>query len=457
MTRDFEINPDDLEPAIDIELGRQKKILRLVDLAEYADHYQLLGLPSSAEKKEIKEAYFTLMNELHPDKFYGKNLGGFAPRLTRLIEALTKANDVLGRKKTRAEYDHYLASRQGTIGARTSVLPRSPSSVPGDRRDSTAPRGTMPPAGEDSDRSPSPSSPPARRQRAAVAPIDVFPTIPKAPKAPQIEGLDQLAEAEPSAPPESDGSASPASTSSLPPTSPRADTGSPRTPRSDAARRLLARKMGRRPAATAPRTTSRPPPPNEEAVKSAVRADLRARYDLKHGRSPAQAAKYQRLGEEAFANRDWASAVNSLRMAAAAAPDDKALEARLAFVQLSADRELAPKFIEQAKYEEKDGRPERAARSYERAAAGMGSADLFNKGAACLLKARVQEPEDQRKAVELARQAVNLDNRNVAYRLTLARAYDAAGMRTSAQGEARRALELEPNNDEAKQLAKALR
>lgn len=456
MTRDFEINPDDLEPTIDIELASQKKILRLLDLVAYADHYQLLGVSSTAEKKEIKEAYFSLMNELHPDKFYGKDLGSFAPRLTRLIEALTKANDVLGRKKTRAEYDTYLASRQGTLGARTSVVPQAPSSAPGGPPESAPPRAdSEQPSGETTAQSA--SSPPPRRQRPAVAPIDVFPSIPKAPKTPQIDGIDKLGEAPPTKT-QAQAEPPPTSASSLPPSNAPGESGTARTPRSDAARRLLARKMGRRLSPAANTRTSPPPaPPDREAVKSAVRADLKARYDAKHGRSPAQAAKYLRLGEEAFANRDWASAVNSFRMAVAAAPDDKQLAARLEVVQLTADRELAPKFIEQAKYEEKDGRPERAARSYERAAVGLRSADLFNKGAVCLLKAKVSESEDQRKAVEMARQAVNLDNRNVAYRLTLARAYDAAGMRTSAQGEARRAIELEPNNDEAKQLAKELR
>lgn len=123
----LEINPDDLEPTIEIELKTQKEILQLEGRLRTEDHYALLGVSREAEKKEIKSAYFDLMNRFHTDKFYGKRLGGFERRLQHIIEALTKANDVLGRKKTRAEYDEYLSSRETTQGARESMIPAMPS------------------------------------------------------------------------------------------------------------------------------------------------------------------------------------------------------------------------------------------------------------------------------------------------------------------------------------------
>jgi tetratricopeptide (TPR) repeat protein len=144
-------------------------------------------------------------------------------------------------------------------------------------------------------------------------------------------------------------------------------------------------------------------------------------------------------------------------VAAQAAPDDLVVQKRMAEVITLADRALAPKFLEQARYEEKDGQFDRAARSYERAARGKESAELFDKAAQCLLRSAYRAEDDKRKLVELARKCVTLDNRCADYRLTLARAYDVAGMRTSAQGEVRRALELEPDNKHAKELQKALK
>ena len=441
MSDEYEINPDHLEPTIDIDLATQKKVLRLLVRAKHEDHYSLLGVSSSAEKKEISNAYFSLMNELHTDKFYGKNIGTFGPHLSRLIEVLTRANDVLGRKKTRAEYDLYLASRANTLGARTSVMPRSPSSNP---------EGVDVAAATER-----PGEEPGHTGRKAVAPIDVFPQIPRAPKAPQIERI----ESENGAVEQTQSSPSGTTSEEAGVHADEVKSSAPpkvRSPRSDAARRMLARKMGLRTPA-APASKSVPPAANRQAVRNAVDADLKARYDARMGRSPAKAEKYMAMAETATMNRDWSSAVNSLRMALQAAPDNQDIITKLNQAQMTADRELAPKFIEQGKYEEKDHRPERAARSFERAARGLNSAELYHRAAVCLLKATEINEGEHRKGVELARHAVQLDNRNAAYRLTLARAYDKAGMKTSAQGEARRALELEPNNDEAKQLHKDLK
>src|SRR5690606_29874717 len=68
-----EVNPDDLEPTIDIDLKTQKRILILFSNLEKLDHYELLGVSTTDDKKVIKNAYFDRMNEFHVDKFYGKN------------------------------------------------------------------------------------------------------------------------------------------------------------------------------------------------------------------------------------------------------------------------------------------------------------------------------------------------------------------------------------------------
>ncbi len=428
-----EINPDDLEPTIDIDLSVQKKILQLYAILATADHYTLLGLTPSAEKKEIKAAYFERMNLFHTDKFYGKNIGSFGPKLQKIVQTLTKASDTLSRKKTRAEYDAYLSSRTTTIGARTSVAP--------------AARSSHPPAAAD------------RPQRPAVAPVDIFPQIPRAPRAPQVSDP---------RPPPANQQVSPSNMTSPPsaPVESKAVVTPPRTPggpaSQDAARRMLARKMGARaarPGATPNATAGgqRPSPPPAASTREALEADLRQRFDARRNPGKLQIDKYVKMADDAVNQENWSEAVSAIRLAAQAAPDDPKVQTRLQEIQSQADRALAPQFLAQAKYEEKDGRPERAARSYERAARGTNSAELFEKAARCLLKVGRLSDSDKRKVVEMARKSVTLDNRAADYRLTLARAYDVAGMRTSAQGEVRRALELEPNNKDAKELQKALK
>jgi tetratricopeptide (TPR) repeat protein len=194
--------------------------------------------------------------------------------------------------------------------------------------------------------------------------------------------------------------------------------------------------------------------PDSAQVRRAVRADLKARFDARRVRESDRIDQFLKASMEARAAGDWAAAVNSLRMAISRKPDDVILAQQLEAMQAEADIALAPKFLEQAQYEEKNGSPDRAARSYERAAQGKKSPELFNKAARCLLSVRPKSEDDLRKTAEMARQAVALDKQKATYRITLARAYDAAGMRTSALGELNRALELEPNNNEAKELLK---
>lgn len=414
-----DINQNDLDPTIDLDLQLQKRILHLHAILKTADHYTLLGVSPLADKKDIRTAYFDLMNLYHADKYYGKKLGSFAPKLQQIVQTLTKASDTLSRKKTRAEYDEYLASRQSTLGARTSVVPRARSSHPPQTVSSSQP---------------------------AVAPIDGTPHIPRAPRAPTIQETGPRSGNQPIP-----SSASGATSTTAPQRSGPVS--------QDAARRMLARKMGRRggAAASAVLKTERLSPPPTSAAREAVEADLRQRYDARRNPGKVHLEKYLAMASNAVQQGDWSGAMSAMKLAVQAVPDDPAVLTRQAEVQQQADRALAPRFLEQARYEERDGHPERAARSYERAAQGKNSAELFEKAARCLLKLGHLSDADKRKVVEMARKSVTLDNRTADYRLTLARAYDVAGMRTSAQGEVRRALELEPNNKDAKELQKALK
>ena len=199
------------------------------------------------------------------------------------------------------------------------------------------------------------------------------------------------------------------------------------------------------------------PQSDSDSVRQTVRADLRARFDAKRNEGDESVRKLLLKSSTARSNGDWSAAVAAVRMALELRPDDAALQRELNTVQQEADRALAPRFLEQAKYEEKQAQWARAARSYERAARGKDSAALFNKAAECLLHLEILNPGEKRMVVELARTAVTRDLQRVAYRLTLAQAYSAAGMKTSALGEVARALELEPENQQAKLLQKSLK
>jgi curved DNA-binding protein CbpA len=107
-------DPSELDEEIDLDLPRKRKILDYFYWLDTATHYELLGVPPDADKKAIRAAYFAIVSLFHPDKYYGKNLGSFKPKIERVFQRLTEASEVLSRKSTREEYDAYLATLRRT-------------------------------------------------------------------------------------------------------------------------------------------------------------------------------------------------------------------------------------------------------------------------------------------------------------------------------------------------------
>jgi tetratricopeptide (TPR) repeat protein len=199
-------------------------------------------------------------------------------------------------------------------------------------------------------------------------------------------------------------------------------------------------------------------PPDPEEVKKAVAEQLRERYDA-HQPKPSQQQidRYIAMAQHSRSQGEWASAINSLRVALSLIPDEPRVLSLMEQVQEDVDRAMADQFAEQARYEEADGHAARAARSYERAARGKSSAGLkdraaplYEHAAACLIAAG----GDVKKVVELARASINHDARRSSGHVVLAQAYELAQMRSSALAELVRALELDPMNEQAKHLQK---
>jgi len=75
----------------DIPVPERKKMLALARLIHTRDHHLLLGVPRGADAKTLKRTYFKLSKEIHPDRYYGKQLGGFKDTLPAVFEAVSRA------------------------------------------------------------------------------------------------------------------------------------------------------------------------------------------------------------------------------------------------------------------------------------------------------------------------------------------------------------------------------
>lgn len=79
----------------EIGLMDRKKILALARLLHTRDLHLVLGVPRGADAKTLKRAYFKLSKDIHPDRYYGKQLGGMKDLITQVFEAVNRAYERL--------------------------------------------------------------------------------------------------------------------------------------------------------------------------------------------------------------------------------------------------------------------------------------------------------------------------------------------------------------------------
>jgi hypothetical protein len=68
------------------------------------DAFELLEVSRTADKKEIKRAYFKMSKELHPDRFFGKNIGPYKDRLSKIFQSVKAAYELLSDDARRTAY-----------------------------------------------------------------------------------------------------------------------------------------------------------------------------------------------------------------------------------------------------------------------------------------------------------------------------------------------------------------
>lgn len=84
-----------LDEPTDLSLTERVRVLAMARLADGRDPWALLGVERTADAKTMKRAYFKLSKEIHPDRYYGKELGSFKKLINEVFEAVTRAHTKL--------------------------------------------------------------------------------------------------------------------------------------------------------------------------------------------------------------------------------------------------------------------------------------------------------------------------------------------------------------------------
>lgn len=89
---------------LDLTVDQARRIDEFYASLQTRDAFELLEVTRAADKKEIKRAYFKMSKELHPDRFFGKNIGPYRERLSKIFQSVKAAYELLSDDARRAAY-----------------------------------------------------------------------------------------------------------------------------------------------------------------------------------------------------------------------------------------------------------------------------------------------------------------------------------------------------------------
>lgn len=68
------------------------------------DAFEMLEITRDADDKAVKRAYFKLSKEFHPDRYFGRDIGDYKERLSKIFQAVKASFEVLSDKRRREAY-----------------------------------------------------------------------------------------------------------------------------------------------------------------------------------------------------------------------------------------------------------------------------------------------------------------------------------------------------------------
>jgi curved DNA-binding protein CbpA len=109
----------DEDADVELDEERRRYVLDVFAKLDSLDHYALLGIARDADKADVKRAYFRLARFIHPDRYFGKKLGSYRPKLEAIFTRMTGAHEILGDVEKRKAYDATLSAAPMTAQGST--------------------------------------------------------------------------------------------------------------------------------------------------------------------------------------------------------------------------------------------------------------------------------------------------------------------------------------------------
>lgn len=120
--------PPAIDPTLDMPVDAQQRVLDFEARIDAAYHV-VLGVEPGADVKAVKRAYFELSREFHPDRWFRREIGAFAPRVERVFKRILEAYEILSDPTARAELE-----RAGRDGERPTASARGEEAPPSEKK-----------------------------------------------------------------------------------------------------------------------------------------------------------------------------------------------------------------------------------------------------------------------------------------------------------------------------------
>jgi len=111
----------EIDPSLEMDVELQRELLEFAARLERPYH-EILGVARDADERTLKKAYFALSKRLHPDRYFRRRIGAFAPLVETCFKKLLEAYELLSDPHTRSEVQAKRAPASDATPARRSSL-----------------------------------------------------------------------------------------------------------------------------------------------------------------------------------------------------------------------------------------------------------------------------------------------------------------------------------------------